>query len=133
MGLFGKKKDGAPVQEAVNTATTIGQPPQYDISEKEEEEKVWVNLTDKMVRVELVGDEARLQNVEVKDADDRIRIVYQGILIAEVTKRGKAFKELEPYTGKMADSLWMSAKEGDYGLYYRTLLVFKHRTATITF
>ena len=133
MGLFGKKKDGELIQETTNTADAIERTPQYDINEKEEEEKVWFNLTGNMVRVELIKDEAKLQYVDVEEADDRIRIVCKGILIAEITKRGKAFKELEPYTGKMADSLWICAKEGDYGLYYRTLLVFKHRTTTITF
>lgn len=123
MGLFDKaKKVAAP--------EPVTEP---EIKYETEEETVWVNLTENMVSVELDGDDAYLKYAEVKENGDKIRIVSGGIILAEIGKRGKAHKELEPYIGKRADFVSLKPRTGEYGDYYSMKLVFKTNTATITF
>ena len=118
MGLFGKKKvQEEPVQQ---------QKPEF----RTEWENVSTNLTDRMLRVELEGNKAYARNVYISQVDDRIRLVSDGIILAEVTKRGKAYKELEPQIGFTADYMNIEAKTGDYGEYYRITLKFKNTIVT---
>ena len=126
MGLFSKKGTASEPKAPDNVQN-------QKWNTREEEETVWVNLSDKMLRIEMVDEYARLKDVVISDEGDRIRLAHQGILIAEVTKRGKAYKELEPYVGKMAVSMTVSAKEGDYGPYYRMRLEFKNTVTTVSF
>lgn len=119
MGLFGKKKEPEP------------QKPQEELNFHTEWEKVTVNLTDKMLRVELEGDTASAGHTSITESNDRIRIVSDGIIIAEVGKRGKAYKELEPYIGKGAERIEIEARTGEYGEYYRLKLLFKSTIVTI--
>lgn len=120
MGIFNKKKGDEPKIEAV-------QEPKVETEEK----IVFVNLSDKMVKVELDGDHAYLKWCDIKEEDGRLRIVSNGIVIAEVTTRSKAFKELEPYKGKSMDSIAIDAKQGDYGVYYRVRLKYETTLVTI--
>ena len=124
MGIFDKVKKGAPTPEAE---------PVIEYSEVVDE--VTANLTDKMIRVELEDgeDDGYIRYAEVKQKGERIQIVSGRIVIAEVSKRGKAYKELEPYVGKTAESMTIRRKTGDYGEYYRVRLRFKTNTATITY
>ena len=118
MGLFGKKKvQEEPVQQ---------QKPEF----RTEWENVSTNLTDRMLRVELEGNKAYARNVYISQVDDRIRLVSDGIILAEVTKRGKAYKELEPQIGFTADYMNIEAKTGDYGEYYHITLKFKNTIVT---
>ena len=119
MGLFGKKKEQEPPK------------PQEELNFRTEWEKVKVNITDKMLRVELEGDIASAGYTSIKEDNDRIRIVSNGIIIAEVGKRGKAYKELEPYIGMGAEKIEIEAKTGEYGDYYRLKLVFKSTVVTV--
>lgn len=116
MGLFKKKETPAPEPAAPAT------PKIHD-----EFDKVRVNLSDKMLRVELTGDDGFVKYGSVDLKDDRILIVSSGrILIAEVTKRSKAFAELEPFAGRGAEDISIEAKTGDYGPYYLVRMKFRH-------
>lgn len=117
MGLFGKKKEQEKPQE---------EPKIYD-----QWHSVRVNLTEKMLRVELEENTATAGYTRVKATDDRIRLVSDGIIIAEIGKRSKAYKELEPHIGTTADKIWIEAKTGEYGEYYYVSLKFKE-TVVIT-
>lgn len=120
MGLFSKRQtEPTPKAEPV-------------IEQGVKQEIVETNLTDKMLRVELEGDEAYVRYPEVKENGDNIRIVADGIVIAEVGKRGKARAELEPYVSRRAKAASIRVKTGDYGEYYRLRLTFETNTATIT-
>ena len=123
MGLFGKGSKTQPQQP-------IAEPV---IEHQEEVKEVTANITDKMLRVELEDGEGYAKYPELKMDGERIRIVSHGIIIAEVGKRGKAYKELEPYVGKSAESVRIRLKNGDYGDYYNIRLRFVTNTATITF
>ena len=112
MGLFSKKQP----QEQQKADPVV----------KNKWERISVNLTDKMLRVELDGDTARTGHTSIKQRDNFILLVADGIIIAEISKRGGAYKELEPYIGNEADHMEIEAKEGDYGYYYRTSLLFKY-------
>lgn len=120
MGLFDKKKavQPEPVKQQIETFT--------------EEEYLRVNLTDKMLRVELEADDGFIRTVEIKEAGDRIRLVSGRIIIAEVTKRSKAYKELAPRLGEIADSMTIKTKTGDYGDYFQIKLKFKKNVAVVT-
>jgi len=120
MGIFNKKKAEEPRYEAA-------QEPKIE----SEEEIVSVNLTDKMVKAELDENNAYLDRGYIKEEDGRLRIVSRGIVIAEVTTRSKAFKELEPYKGRGATSISIDAKQGDYGVYYRVRLKYESTVVTI--
>ena len=54
-----------------------------------------------------------------------------GIIIAEIGKRGKAFKELDPYAGRRAEAITITAKTGDYGDYFRISMKFKSMVVTV--
>ena len=109
MALFGKKK-----------AQDAAEPVSWEVSEDVE-----FNLTDKMVRVEVVEDSACLKQVEISESDDMIRLTSGGILVALVGKRGKAYGELKPYVGKNAAYIVLRPKTGDYGAYYSAKLRFR--------
>lgn len=112
MGLFSKKE---------------AQPAPAKSNIREEFDKVRVNLSDKMLRVELTGDAGSVRYGTVKVEDDRVRIVSNGgILIAEISQRSKVFKELEPYAGRGAEDIQIEAKTGDYGLYYQARMKFRY-------
>ena len=115
MGLFKKKEVHEPPEPKKNPEAKIGT----------KWESVWTNLTDKMLRVKLEGDKATAGYTYVKAKDDRIQLVSRGVIFAEVEKRGKAYKELEPHIGSGAEEMEIEAREGDYGVYYRVGLKFK--------
>ena len=123
MGLFSKKSEPQPQpQEPAKTEPTFVR----------ETETVTLNVTEKGLRVELVGDNAYIGYAEIRQADDKIQIVSQGrILIAEISKKTKAYSEIEPKVGKSCDSVTIDAKTGDYGPYYRVKLVFSTSVAYI--
>ena len=99
---------------------------------REEFETVNVNVTDKMLRVELSDDSGYVKYGTVERGEDHIRIVSNGgIIIAEIGKRGKAYKELDPYAGRSVESITIKAKTGDYGDYYRVSMKFKSMVVTI--
>ena len=116
MGLFGKKE----VKEQQRPQEQ-GQKAQI----RNEYDSTWVSITDKMLRVEMVADKARLEPVLIRADDNHIRLICRGILIAEVGKRGKAYKELEPFVGQIADIMDIEARTGEYGEFYRLGLKFK--------
>ena len=115
MGLFGKKKEK--------------EKPQEEPTIREEYENVYVNITEKMLRVELEEDRGFARYINIKENGDRIQIISDGIIIAEIGKRGKAYKEIEPFVGYGAESVVIEAKTGEYGDYYR--LRMKIHTGTV--
>ena len=118
MGLFGKKKEQA---ELVETKKTV----------KEEWKSTWVNLTDKMLRVDLAEDHASAGYTIITAKDDRILLISRGVIFVEVGKRSKAYKELEPLIDSAAEEMSIETKTGDYGIYYRVRLKFKSIVITI--
>ena len=116
MGLFGKKK-GVPEPLTTPKMPTSNIRTRWDT--------VWVSLTDKMLRVEIEGDTASAGYTAIKQNGDRIRLTSRGVIIAEIGKRGKAYKELEPYIGHGAEEMEIEARTGEYGVYYRVGLKFK--------
>lgn len=122
MGLFGKKEAKKEVKKDTNKKT---------VEETKKKvytqwDSVWINLTEKMIRVELEGDKAFAGYTYIKENGDRIRLVGNGgIIYAEIGKRGKAYKELEPHIGLGADEIEIESKTGEYGDYYRVRLKFK--------
>lgn len=106
MGLFRKKEPEKPVepkyQEIFNT--------------------FGVNITDKMLQVELVDTSASLERCELKQNGDMIQLIHCGIILATIGKKGKAYADLQPYIGKRIDSVKIRLKKGDYGDYYALIL-----------
>lgn len=115
MGLFKKKEPQVPPEPVKKPEANV----------RTEWQSVWTNLTDKMLRVELEGDKATAGYTYVKAKDDRIQLVSRGVIFAEIGKRGKAYKELEPHIGSGAEEMEIEARDGDYGAYYRVGLKFK--------
>lgn len=113
MGLFSKKPEPQP-QAPVKTEPVIERPV----------ETIYLNIPEKGVRVQLVEDSAYFKYASVKQAEDRILIVSSGILLAEVSKKTKAYSEIEPKVGHSAIDVTIEAKDGDYGPYYRIRLKF---------
>lgn len=119
MGIFSKKQAAEP-----SPAPEIGAKAEPKISQ--EYERFEFNLTDKMLRVEIEGDDAFIRFGDITSDGDHIKIVSSGrVLIAEVGKRGKAYKELEPLVGKQFESVVIKPKTGEYGDYYRVTIKFK--------
>lgn len=119
MSIFNKKQATEP-----SPAPEIGAKAEPKISQ--EYERFEFNLTDKMLRVEIEGDDAFIRFGDITSDGDHIKIVSSGrVLIAEVGKRGKAYKELEPLVGKQFESVVIKPKTGEYGDYYRVTIKFK--------
>ena len=114
--MFGRKKKDEPSK----VESTISK----------EYETVCVNVTDKMLRVELVEDHAFVSFADISEDGGRIRITSRGILVAEITKRSKAYSELESRIGDSAESVEIVAKDGDYGTYYRIRMKFPFTVVT---
>lgn len=113
MGLFGKKAaEPAPAPEPAPAKVPVI---------KQRYESLKVNLTDKALRVELDTDDAYVQYGElVKKESGYIFLVSGGrIVIAEVTPKSKAYKELEPHVGCRVEGITIKTKTGDYGDYYQ--------------
>ena len=92
-------------------------------------ETVMLNLTDKMLRVELVEDEACIKFGRVEQNGDNIRLISgSGVLVAEIGKRSKAYAELERKIGKGMQWLVIKPKQGDYGVYYQVKIKFENST-----
>lgn len=85
-----------------------------------------VNLTDKMLRVEMLEDEATIKYGTIDQNGDNIRIISgEHILVAEIGKRSKAYTELEGKIGKRFHYVVIKAKQGDYGIYYQAKFKFE--------
>lgn len=101
----------------------------FHFPESEDEETVeWsigVNLTEKAVKT-IVPEETglNLKDVDLKEEDGHIIAEKNGRVLFDVTKRSKAYKELEEVTGHRAKSVYIYGQQGDYGLYYRAKLYF---------
>ena len=113
MGLFSKKPEPQ-TQTPVKSEPTIERPV----------ETIYLNIPEKGVRVELVEESAYFKYGSIKQADDRILIISSGILLAEVSKKTKAYSEIEPKVGHGCIDITIEAKNGDYGPYYRIRLKF---------
>ena len=113
MGLFSKKPEPQP-QAPVKSEPVIERPI----------ETMYLNIPEKGVRVELVEESASFRYVSIKQAEDRILLISSGILLAEVSKKTKAYSEIEPKVGHSALDAIIEAKNGDYGPYYRIRLKF---------
>ena len=123
MGLFGKKSEPQPQPQepAKNEPTFV-----------REVETITLNIPEKGVRVELVEDNACVRYAQIRQVDDKIQIVSQGrILIAEISKKTKAYSEIEPKIGQSCDEVIIDAKNGDYGPYYRVKIKFSTSVAYI--
>ena len=119
MSIFSKKQASEPQR-----APEIGVKAEPVVSQ--EYKTFNFNLTDKMLRVEIEGDDAFIRFGDITSDGDHIKIVSSGrVLIAEVGKRGKAYKELEPLVGKQFESVVIKPKTGEYGDYYRVTIKFK--------
>ncbi len=117
MALFGKKKNAnVPQQPATPEAPKVIMNEVFD--------HYTLNLTDKMIRVELTEESAFLGDCIITNDGNHINIEKGGILIAAIGKRSKAYKELEPNIGRGGKSLSIIPKEGEYGIYYQVKMKF---------
>lgn len=123
MGLFGKKPE--PQQQPQ-------EPEKKEPRFVRQVETITLNIPEKGVRVELVEDTAHIGYCEIRQVEDKIQIITQGkILIAEISKKTKAYSEIEPKVGLSCDSVQIDAKTGDYGPYYHVKVRFATSVAYI--
>ena len=95
-------------------------------------EVLTVNLTDKMLRVEMLDEEATIKYCDIDKSGDNIRIISGSrILVAEVSKRSKAYSELEGKIGKGIKYIVLKSKQGDYGVYYQARIKFEDSVTVI--
>ena len=84
-----------------------------------------VNMTDKNVKVDVPDDEGLyVSGVYLWEEDGMVRGLKGDEVIFEVTKRSKAYKELEPYFKHKSAGTTIYKRHGDYGDYYRVLVKF---------
>lgn len=119
MSLFKKTPESSNAAQTPATAPIINKIP----------DSITVNLTDKMIHVEMVGEESYIKYGRVEKNGDNIRLISGSeILIAEIGKRSKAYTELEEKVGKRMQWIVLKAKQGDYGLYYQAKIRFEDTT-----
>ena len=90
----------------------------------EEFDNIWLNISDKMLRVTFTTDEPYLKDVDIVIDGDAIRLIHSGILIAEFGKRSKAFSEIKDKAGIRAIAMSFKKETGDYGDYYHCRMKF---------
>lgn len=123
MGLFSKKQEPQPQAPAPATAPVVERPV----------ETIYLNIPEKGVRVELVEETAHVKYANIELKDDKIQIISSGrILLAEISKKTKAYAEIEPKIGHRCYDVAIEAKTGDYGLYYRLKLRFSDTVIVTT-
>lgn len=84
-----------------------------------------VNLTEKNVKVEVPGEEGLyIKGAYLWEEDGTVRALDGDDVIFEVTKRSKAYKELENYFRHRAANITIYERTGDYGKFYRANLKF---------
>ena len=124
MSLFKKSNEkpaAAPAPQSVPSGTVIKTP-----------ETATINLTDKMLRVEMLTDETTIKYGYLDQNGENIRIISgSDILIAEVSKRSKAYAELESKLNKRMQYIVIKAKQGDYGVYYQAKIIFEDSVTVI--
>lgn len=114
MSLFKKSENKKAEQSPASSANAIEIPETHII-----------NISDKMIRVELVEEEAYIKYGEIEQNGDSIRIISgNGILIAEISKRSKAYTELKEKIGQRIQWIVLKTKQGDYGRYYQAKIRF---------
>lgn len=110
MGLFKKKAPETPPEQETKPEV------------KEIYRTVAVDLTEKMLQVELTRAEAYLEPCELQLNGDLLQITHGGILIATIVKRSKAYTELLPHVGKYIQWMTIRAASGSYGSFYKVRL-----------
>lgn len=119
MSLFKKNPESSNAAQTPETAPTINKIP----------DSIIINLTDKMLRVEMVDEESNIKYGRVEQNGDNIRLISGSrILVAEIGKRSKAYTELESRIGKSMQWIVLKAKQGDYGPYYQAKIRFEDTT-----
>lgn len=113
MGIFSKKPEAKP-QVPVKAESTV----------ERFVETIYLNVPEKGMRVELVSDNACMKYAEIRQSGDKIQIICSGIILAEISKKTKAYSEIEPKIGHSCTDIVIEAKTGDYGPYYRLRLRF---------
>ena len=84
-----------------------------------------VNLTEKNMRVDVPEDNGLfIKGVYLWEEDGTVRALDGDDVIFEVTKRSKAYKELEDYFRHRAANITIYKRTGEYGIYYRANLKF---------
>ena len=79
------------------------------------------NLTEKAVKIEVADDDegTLVKGVYIWEDEGVIRGLKGEEIIFEVTKRSKAYQELEHLARKKAAYIVLKKCHGDYGVYYR--------------
>lgn len=114
--MFGKKKqEEAKPQPSGQVASEV-----Y--------EYVDVNITDKMIRCQIDGDEACVKYGKAYQDGDIMRLTASGIVIAEVGKRSKAYTALKNKEGRQSEYVIIKKMDGDYGPYYQIKMKFNAGT-----
>ena len=109
MGLFKRKeKEPAPEERVIRPTDLVGV-------------GIDANLTENAVKVSVPDDEEGLliKNVYLWQEDDTIKGLQGDKVVFEVSKRSKAYKDLEPVARKKTSYITLKKKKGDYGIYYR--------------
>lgn len=84
-----------------------------------------VNMTEKNVKVDVPDEKgAHFSGVYLWEEDGKVRGLKGDDVIFEVTKRSKAYKELEPYFRHKSAGTTLYKRHGDYGDYYKVLVKF---------
>lgn len=85
----------------------------------------YVNLTEKNVKVKVPEDgHLYVKGVYLWEEDGAVKGLVGDDVIFEVTKRSKAYKELEPYFRRKSKAIVLDRRTGDYGDYYRMGVIF---------
>ena len=84
-----------------------------------------VNLTEKNVKVDVPEEDGLfIKGCYLWEEDGTVRALDGDDVIFEVTKRSKAYKELEEYFRHRAANITIYKRTGEYGTFYRANLKF---------
>lgn len=88
----------------------------------------WVNVTSasyKDAGAIREDGSAYYSGVRISENDGKIVGSQGKTVIFEVTKRSKAYKEIEPFKGRIAHDVVLYETNGDYGKYYKMRIRFE--------
>lgn len=84
---------------------------------------LWLTLNEKNVKCK-VKDNQSFDNVYIWEEEKSVRALIGDKILFEVTNRHKAYKELKPFFRMKARFVRFEEKEGEYGKFYKTRVMF---------
>lgn len=117
--ILGRKK---PEPEQPKPVSTKEEQEEFDIATR-------LNIPRHSVKVMIFNQHEglgqRFDDCYLWKGEDLVRLMQGDTILFELTPKCKAYKEIQPIIGKKLRFATIEEKQGEYGIYYKTILRYK--------